>query len=162
VYSVPSRLIGEFVRIRIYDEKVEIYHNTKKQFEYKRILGRQAYIDYRHMIWSLVKKPGAFARYRYREEMFPTVIFRQAYDRIHRYHKGLKGDLEYLRILHLAASTMEYKVEECLKTLLESKKRFGYSEILSSFPREQIDIPSLQIQSADLKCYDQLLKEVGT
>lgn len=46
-----------------------------------RLLGRNLRrIDYRHMIWSLVRKPGAFARYVYREEMFPTVAFRKAYD----------------------------------------------------------------------------------
>ncbi len=37
-------------------------------------------IDYRHDIGSLVRKPGAFARYRYREELFPSFAFRQAYD----------------------------------------------------------------------------------
>jgi len=35
-------------------------------------------IDYRHVIWSLVRKPGRFARYVYREEMFPSVVFRRA------------------------------------------------------------------------------------
>ena len=39
-----------------------------------------ARIDYRHVIFSLVRKPGAFARYRYREALFPTVTFRCAYD----------------------------------------------------------------------------------
>ena len=37
-------------------------------------------IDYRHVIWWLVRKPGAFARYRYREELFPSLMFRRAYD----------------------------------------------------------------------------------
>ena len=58
------------------------------------------------MIWSLVRKPGGFARYVYREEMFPSLAFRRAYDAIQTPHQGIKGDLEYLRILHLAASTM--------------------------------------------------------
>ena len=34
--------------------------------------GREARIDYRHIIGSLVRKPGAFARYRFREQMYPT------------------------------------------------------------------------------------------
>ena len=33
-------------------------------------------------IWSLVRKPGGFARYVYREEMFPQPVFRAAYDAI--------------------------------------------------------------------------------
>jgi hypothetical protein len=35
-------------------------------------------IDYRQVIGSLVQKPGAFARYRYREALFPTLVFRRA------------------------------------------------------------------------------------
>ena len=75
-------------------------------------------IDYRHVIWSLVRKPGAFARYVYREEMFPSVAFRRAYDAIQAPHRGIKGDVEYLRILHLAASTLEADVEAALAVLL--------------------------------------------
>jgi hypothetical protein len=46
-----------------------------------RIRGEKDHrIDYRHVIWSLVKKPGAFARDRYREELFPSMVFRRAYD----------------------------------------------------------------------------------
>ena len=59
-----------------------------------------------------MRKPGAFARYVYREEMFPSVIFRRAYDAIQAAQPGTKGDLEYLRILHLAASTIEADVEQ--------------------------------------------------
>jgi hypothetical protein len=46
-----------------------------------RIVGKnQAAINYRHIIDSLVRKPGAFASYQYREEMFPTSGFRMAWD----------------------------------------------------------------------------------
>jgi hypothetical protein len=79
-------------------------------------------IDYRHVIWSLVRKPGGFARYVYREEMFPSVVFRRAYDSIQTPHHGVKGDVEYLRILHLAASTLEADVEAALARLLAEGK----------------------------------------
>src|SRR5262249_40967822 len=82
-YSVPSRLIGEVLRVRIYEERIEAYYGDALQLACERLLGRkQKRIDYRHVIWSLVRKPGAFARYVYREEMFPSPIFRQAYDAI--------------------------------------------------------------------------------
>ena len=41
-----------------------------------RTIGHQARIDYRHLIASLVRKPGAFAGYLYREELFPRLSFR--------------------------------------------------------------------------------------
>ena len=66
----------------------------------------QAHIDYRHVIWTLVRKPGAFARYRWREELFPSLVFRRAYDAL-RSRLGERADAEYVRILHLAASRGE-------------------------------------------------------
>ncbi len=71
-YSVPPRLKGEWVRVRIYEDKLEVRYADELQLTCERLLGRnQCRIDYRHVIWSLMRKPGGFARYVYREEMFP-------------------------------------------------------------------------------------------
>ncbi|MEZ5445177.1 MAG: hypothetical protein R3F45_05295 [Gammaproteobacteria bacterium] len=59
----------------------------------------RARIDYRHVIWSLVRKPGAFMAYRYREEMFPTLVFRRAFDALQQ-QPPAKAVREYLRVLH--------------------------------------------------------------
>jgi hypothetical protein len=75
-YSVPSRLRGEKVRVRIHEDHVEVYYGGIRQLETPRLLGRSGYhVNYRHVIWSLVQKPGAFARYRYRDAFFPSLIF---------------------------------------------------------------------------------------
>ena len=82
-YSVPSRLIGEQVKVRVYEREVEVWHNGKLQLVTERLLGRHLHrVNYRHVIWSLVRKPGAFARYRYRDDLFPSLVFRRAYDAI--------------------------------------------------------------------------------
>ena len=82
-YSVPSRLIGERVKVRLFEENLEVTYAGVTQLACERLRGRNLHrIDYRHVIWSLVRKPGAFARYVYREEMFPSVVFRRAYDHI--------------------------------------------------------------------------------
>lgn len=82
-YSVPSRLIGEWVRVQIFEDKIEVRYADELQLACERLLGRnRRRIDYRHVIWSLVRKPGAFARYVYRDEMFPQLVFRKAYDAI--------------------------------------------------------------------------------
>jgi hypothetical protein len=81
--SVPSRLIGSTVLVRMRAETLEGYVGTARAFTLPRLLGKQqTRIDSRHVIWSLVRKPGAFAAYRYREELFPTTTFRKAYDRL--------------------------------------------------------------------------------
>lgn len=82
-YSVPSRLIGEPVRVHLYDDRVVVLYGGVEQLDVERVRGdSKRRIDYRHIIWSLVQKPGAFARYRYREELFPSLMFRRAYDAI--------------------------------------------------------------------------------
>jgi hypothetical protein len=163
-YSVPSRLIGEWLRVHVYDDRIEAYYADELQLCCERLRGEQYHhIDYRHVIWSLVRKPGGFARYVYREEMFPSLTFRRAYDAIQTPHIGTKGDLEYLRILHLAASTMEADVEAALALLLTSAAPIT-SEALKVIVNATTPalIPDLTPPAVDLSAYDALLAEVGT
>jgi hypothetical protein len=82
-YSVPSRLIGSTILVRVRSEYLEGYVGTTRVFELPRLVGKQQHrIDYHQVIHALVRKPGAFAAYRYRDDLFPTTIFRQAYDRL--------------------------------------------------------------------------------
>lgn len=163
-YSVPSRLIGEWVRVRMYDERIEVYYASALQLACERLRGKNLHrIDYRHVIWSLVRKPGAFARYIYREEMFPSLSFRRAYDAISTRHAGTKGDLEYLRILHLAASTMEADVEAALVLLLADGAPLTCAAVktLVAGPPSPIEVPALATGAVDLGAYDALLTEVA-
>ena len=163
-YSVPSRLIGEWVRVRIFEDRIIVRYADKDELVCDRLRGHNLRrIDYRHIIWSLVRKPGGFARYIYREEMFPSVVFRRAYDAIQTPHHGLKGDLEYLRILHLAASGLEADIEAALVLLLADGKAMTADavKLLVSTPTT-IDVPDLAPRLVDLGAYDALLEEVGT
>ena len=103
-YSVPSRLIGVVVDVRLYADHIEVYYKGHLVESMERLHGAgEAQIDYRHIIGSLVRKPGAFARYRFRESMFPAHTFRLAYDALCGW-KGERAGVEYVRILHLAAT----------------------------------------------------------
>jgi hypothetical protein len=158
-YSVPSRLIGEWVRVHIYEDRIEVRFADEIQLACERLLGRNGHrIDYRHVIWSLVRKPGGFARYVYREEMFPSLAFRETYDAIQAVRPGTKGDLEYLRILHLAASTMESDVVAALALLKMSGKPVTADAVreLVKTPAP-VDVPALASPSIDLSEYDTLL-----
>jgi len=163
-YSVPSRLIGEWVKVRIFEDRIVVRYADRDELDCERLRGRNLKrIDYRHIIWSLVRKPGGFARYVYREEMFPSVVFRRAYDAIQTPHRGMKGDLEYLRILHIAASTFEADVEAALVLLLAGDKAVTADavKVLVSMTTA-IEVPDLARQPVDLGAYDALLAEVGT
>ena len=119
-YSVPARLRDEVVRVRVFDDRLEVFYGGRCELTVERLRGRHGHrINYRHVIWDLVRRPGAFARYKYREDLFPSVAFRRAYDAFQTTSAGTKGGLEYLRVLHLAASTLECEVQSALELLLD-------------------------------------------
>jgi hypothetical protein len=163
-YSVPSRLKGAWVRVRIFEDRIEVRHADVVELACERLRGRNRHrIDYRHVIWSLVRKPGGFARYVYREEMFPSVIFRETYDVLQGLQPGTRGDLAYLRILHLAASTMESEVAVALALLQMGGKAItveAIKEMIANSPTS-VDVPALVSPAVDLVAYDALLVEVA-
>jgi len=156
-YSVPSNLIGHQVEVRQHADAVEVWYRNQCIETMPRLRDdSKARIDYRHVIWSLVRKPGAFARYRYREELFPTPTFRAAYDAISR-HRGERTDIEYVRILHLAASTMESRVEAALRTLVEKGEPFDYAAVKEFAQPRTSAVPPLARREPDLTAYDALI-----
>jgi hypothetical protein len=163
-YSVPSRLIGEQVRVLIFEHRIEVYYAGNLELACDRLRNGAARIDYRHVIWSLVRKPGAFARYVYRDEMFPTVTFRRAYDAICATRAGIKADVEYLRILFLAASTVEDDVERALAALLaEGVAVTADATKARCAPASGAGaVPALETPSVDLAAYDSLLAGVAS
>ena len=156
-YSVPSRLMGETVPVRVYDDRIEVWYAGKCDLTIERLHGRNGHrIDYRHVIWWLVRKPGAFARYRYREDLFPTLTFRRTYDALCERLDERKADVEYLRVLHLAASTMQSDVEEALLELLVGTEGFD-AEVVKRRVRPTVpEVPELAVHPVVLSEYDGL------
>jgi hypothetical protein len=161
-YSVPSRLIGTTLLVRVHSETLEVYRATTRLLTMPRLLGTgQHRIDYRHVIWSLVRKPGAFAHYRYRDDLFPSLTFRRAYDAL-RSHVPERADRHYVRVLHLAASTAESEVEAALGLLLDQgvTPTFDAARDLVRTPSVQ-RVPELSSPVLDLSTYDQLLSRTA-
>jgi hypothetical protein len=157
-YSVPSRLEGELVRVRVFDERLEVSYGGQRQLTVERLHGRNGhYINYRHIIWSLVRKPGAFERYRYREDLFPSLTFRRAYDALCEVRESRKADVEYVRLLHLAASTMETEVETALELLLEAGEPPTAERARALMAPVRPEVPELTAGVVDLAEYDELL-----
>jgi hypothetical protein len=160
-YAVPSRLIGTTILVRVRSEHLEGYVGTTRVFEIPRLIGKQHHrIDYHHVIHSLVRKPGAFTAYRYRDELFPTTTFRQAYDRL--VSGGAeRADREYVRILHLAATTSEAEVETALQLVLEEHKLPSFLTVrdLVQVPTMRT-VPALSTPDLNLASYDQLIPSV--
>jgi len=160
-YSVPSRLVGETVQVYVYEDRLEVWYGDLHQMSVERLTGTNGHrINYRHIIWSLVQKPGAFAQYRYREDLFPTLTFRKAYDALLAVLGERKADIEYLRVLHLAASTMESEVEAALELLLPDAGLRGADQVKALVAPQKPQVPELSMPTVDLKSYDDLLVAV--
>ena len=150
------------MQIRLYAGWVEVYYKGHLVERMERVRGeREADANYRHVIGSLVRKPGAFARYRFREQMFPTMTFRLAYDAFKR-GRGEQADVEYVRILHLAATTMESTVDSALALLLEGGEPFDYGTVKELANPVPPRAPMLSLSGMpDLRVYDGLLAGVA-
>ena len=159
-YSVPSRLIGKEVQIRLYADWVEVYYKGHMMERMERVHGEgevNVNVNYRHVIGSLVRKPGAFARYRFRDQLFPTMRFRLTYDALREW-RGERADVEYVRILHLATTTMEATVDSALTLLLEAGQPFDYAVVRDLAEPKTPEAPVLTlVGQPDLKIYDRLL-----
>jgi transposase InsO family protein len=159
-YSVPSRLRGERVRVRIYDERIEIFYGGQLQVSTERVRGEGGHrIDYRHIVHSLLRKPGGFRRYRYRDDLFPTQTFRRAFDALDAKLDQRKADIEYLRLLHLAATTMESDVERELRRQLDADTLPSADEVRDRIAPPEPEIPDVFVPDAELSSYDDLLTE---
>jgi hypothetical protein len=111
-YSVPARLIGQEVKVEVYETQLRIWVGRDCLCVLPRERGNRGMVlDYRHVIDHLLRKPGAFEGYRYREELFPRPTFRQAYDRLVVEHGARRGAVEYLRLLKLASEVNEDDLE---------------------------------------------------
>ncbi len=105
-----------------------------------------------------MRKPGALGRYAYREDLFPTLVFRKAYDSLCSTGPGRKADLEYLRILHLAASTLESEVEAALALLLEAGQGISLERVKALVESQvRAEGPEMKPFEVDLCSYDTLL-----
>jgi hypothetical protein len=167
-YSVNSRLIGEQVEARLNADTVEVWYAGQKVEELPRLRGRGKYrVDYRHIIDWLVRKPGAFENYRYRDELFPTSRFRMAWDAL-REVAPARANRRYLEILRLAAQEGEVRVDEALHRLLEdgeiAEGKLEVEAVEALLQREPDQLPAAHVTVAEvaLEGFDELLGGAAT
>lgn len=160
-YSVPSRLQGERVRVRVHELRVEVIYAGRVELEVERVHGREGHrIQYRHVIHSLVRKPGALRNYRYRDALFPTDTFRRAYEALAKERSAWAADAEYLRIVELAAKQTESEVEAALEALLAAGTVPTFERVRARVCPAPAPAPALEAPSVDLTGYDDLLESV--
>lgn len=161
VYSVPTSLIGRQVTVRIHEWRLDVYYQTRLVATLPRLVGaKQHRVNYRHVIDSLLRKPGGFRDYRYRDDLFPSLVFRRAWERLQQWQSPRKADLTYLRILRLAARQLESEVAAALEQLLATSESWDETAVERLLQPEPLPVPQLACGQVHLQQYDRLLAEV--
>ena len=163
VYSVHSRLMGEQVEVRLGAETLEVWYAQRRVESMPRLRGEKKHrIEYRHIIDWLVKKPGAFENYRYRDDLYPSSRFRVAADAL-KGALGVRGSREYLGILQLAAQESEVSVDGALRHLIDRGEAISVAAVAaivhSGDPLPQVT--AVTIPDVNLSSYDALLGGVA-
>ena len=160
-YSLHSRLIGEQVNTRIYADHIDVWYAQRRIEVLPRLRGENGhYINYRHIIDWLVRKPGAFENYLYKDDLFPTSQFRVAYDLLRSRYGSRQANKHYLRILKLAAHESQTLVNESLRFLINRSDQID-SDIVEAMVKSGLQPPAVtdvQVEPVDLSIYDRLLE----
>jgi hypothetical protein len=157
-YTVPSGLKGKRVKVKVYEWEIEVWYANQRVETLSRVIGVQRYqINYWHVIDSLLRKPGGFRNYRYRDDLFPQMVFHRAWEALDQRFSPRKADLTYLRILKLAAQGLETDVAGVLEVLLETSNDWDDHTVAELVQPIAASIPDLQQQVVNLSIYDQLL-----
>jgi transposase len=156
-YSVPSRLVGQTVRVERYESELKVYLGRELVVRLPRQSGdRGARIDFRHVVGALLRKPGAFRNYQHREALYPAPVYRVAYDALVAAHGERGGVIEYLQVLKLAADLGVETVAVRLESRMAEAGKWRAAELAGGPGREAP--PELSPLLPELASYDRLLE----
>jgi hypothetical protein len=159
-YSVPSSLVGQEVQVWLTEWEIEVRYAGKVVRRMPRLVGEPYDVDYRHVVMSLLRKPGGFRQYRYRDALFPRAIFTWAWEDLCQRKPSRQADLQYLRILKLAGMTIETDVAAELQRLRDAGNTDWDAETLQTcLAPPAAKPPEIERAPADLACYDKLLSQ---
>lgn len=157
-YSVPTSLIGKMVTVYVHEWTLEIWYAGQLVETVERLIGKESHrVNYRHVIDTLLRKPGGFRRYRYRDDLFPSLVFRQGWEALQEWYAPRRADLTYLRVLQLAAKQLECDVAIALEMLVEAGKKWDETDVASLLSVETAAPPMMTPPTVELSDYDRLL-----
>lgn len=157
-YSVPGNLSGHTVTLHIYQNKIKLFLGCSYIycFERKYINSHHSryVIDYKHVIYSLIKKPAAFRKCKYRNEILPSDAYRQ----IWRYLDGTESTKIapkiMLRLLKLAADyNCETELEIYVTDLITNKSPIIIEDVETKFNSSNPKLPQVNSKQHDLTDY---------
>ena len=166
LYTVPSRLIGHNLRIRLYSEHLECYLGNSYVLTLQRVYGqgtkrRAKLVDYKHVIHSLVKKPLAFGGSQLRDDLLPNKQYQQIWHYVNNNMSKAKACKFIVGLLYLAAS------EDCETDLgwavidaIINKQPLELADFQARFRSTKIEHPNVRVEQHQLANYNQLIPQL--
>jgi hypothetical protein len=163
-YCIPSCFIDKKVHLRIYSDRIELWYANSKKLEMPRLIGKnEVFFDFRIVIDTLIRKPGAFENYRYREQLYPTLNFRKAFDTACAEQGERNGIRTYLKLLYMAKHVGLEAVDSELAQSLASKAAIDTKAIeiklqtTPTIPESFHDVDP-KVETPELDDYNSLLE----
>jgi len=165
-YSVPSRLVGSMLTVHLRDDRLECFVGdaltiTLERLRWKGKGHRPRKIDYRHIMPELTRKPQAFRHYVFRDDLFPSDEFREAWQWLDSHLDGRNACREIVKVLKLAADGHEERIAAELRKHLMRQQMPKAEDLAKEMTVTPAAVPIVQIVNQDLKSYDRLLESVN-
>nr|WP_242684362.1 IS21 family transposase [Paraburkholderia hospita] len=162
-YTVPSRLIGHRLRVRLYDDRLELFLGNTALMTLQR--GRPGpngkhghVINYRHIIHALRRKPMALLNLVYRDQVFPREAYRLTFERLREQlpeRAACKTMVELLSLAH--ERNCEAQLAQALQQCLDDGQLPDLDALDSRFASKPAAVPQVHVQLASLRDYEALL-----
>jgi hypothetical protein len=160
-YTVPSRLMGHRLRVRLYDDRLECFLGTTRLLALRRGRSpdhrkRAHVVDYRHVIHALRRKPMALLNLVYRDQLFPRRAYARAFEKL----LAERGDRHACRtMVGLLALAHDRACEAELAALIDTDLAAGALpdlDRLGEHFRPKTVVPVVAVDLAPLAAYDEL------
>lgn len=161
-YSVPSRLSGHTVTIHVFQNKIDMYLGSTLTYSVDRRYSNKHpsiyVIDYKHIIHSLVKKPGAFRKCKYRNDILPSDDYKFIWFYLDKTEAKNVSPKIMLRLLKLSADyCCEKEVAEHVINLIEQNNPINIEDIESKFNSSSPTLPNTSCEQHNIGDYDFLV-----
>jgi hypothetical protein len=161
-YTVPSRLIGHRLRVRLYDDRLECFLGATRLFSLRRGRSpdhhkRAHVVDYRHVIHALRRKPMALLNLVYRDQLFPRPAYALAFEKL----LAERGEKQACRTMEgLLALAHDRACEAELAAAIEADLAVGslpdLDRLRDRFRPNDTIVPAVAVDLAPLSAYDEL------
>ena len=161
-YTVPSRLIGHRLRVRLYDDRLECFLGCTQLMTLQRgrtqAPGKHGHVvDYRHIIHALQRKPMALLNLVYREQLFPRRAFARAFEALlakQTERQACRSTVGLLALAHERAC--EAELAEIIDAGLDAGRLPDLDALRERFKPPVTSVPEVVIALTPLHVYDEL------